>query len=546
MNKENYAVTLARVSSKEQEDEGYSVDAQTLFLERYCEGKGLIVIKTFKIAETASKPEMRKEFQNAMDYITKKGIRHFAVEKVDRVTRNSKSAITIDDWLDADPKRMLHLPKNGLILHKGSSSQDRFMWDIYVAVAKQYANNLREEVKKGVMEKLRQGWYPGTRPPVGYKHSGDNGHKIQVIDTETTPLVKLAFELYDSGNYSIKSLCAELKNQGLTNRVGKPLSKSYVHYMLRDKFYIGIMTWLGKEYRGNFEPIIDEELWERVQARLSSGTTPRVEKRENLTLMKGKAHCEDCGGLISWYQQKGYWYGECKSNRPCVARGCARQDQIEYELAEYFSELIAPSPALIAWVKKELRQSGNDESEKYKAAINKLTNTHRRLDEQINVLYEDRLDGRISSEIYDQKFREKTSERDEVAKQIKRLSGQNTEYIEHAIDILELTQNAAEIFRTRPVETQRILLGDIFSNITLNGKHMTVTWREETEAIRNAVIKTKRLENYLEPSSDPSKTVLSEASRSIWLRQLGSNQQIFPPYLGSPYFSLHLPFSVII
>ena len=526
MNKKgNRVVTLARVSSKEQEDEGYSVGAQTLFLEKYCESKGLDVVRTFEIAETASKPERRTDFQNVMNYLTENDIKHFAVEKVDRVTRNSKSAIAIDDWLDADPERMLHLPKNGLILHKNSSSQDRFMWDIYVAVAKQYANNLREEVKKGVMEKLRQGWYPGTRPPVGYKHSGDNGHKIQVIDTETAPLVKLAFELYDTGNYSIKRLCEELKNQGLTNRVGKPLSKSYVHYMLRDKFYIGIMTWLGKEYRGNFPPIIDEDLWERVQARLGSGTTPRVEKRENLTLLKGKVHCEECGGLISWYMQKGHWYGECKSNKPCTVRGCARQDQVEVELAEYFNELIAPSPALIAWVKNELRRSSADESEKYQAAMNKLTNSHRRLDEQIKVLYEDRLDGRISSEMYDLKFKEKTAERDEIAKQIERLSGENTEYIERSIDILELTQNAADIFRTKPVDEQRVLLGDIFSNIILNGKHMTVTWREETEAIRNAVIKTKRLENYLEPSSDPSKLVLSEASRSIWLRQLGSNQR---------------------
>lgn len=458
---------------------------------------------------------MRKEFGQLLEYLAKHNIKHLVVEKVDRLTRNSKSAIVIDDWLDENQDRQLHLPKNGLILHKGSTSQDRFMWDIYVAVAKQYANNLREEVKKGVMEKLRQGWYPGTRPPVGYLHSGDKGHKTQIVDPDTAPLVKLAFELYDTGNYSILRLCEELKNQGLTNRVGKPLSKSYVHYMLRDRFYIGVMTWLDQEYRGNYDPIIDEDLWERVQARLSSGTTPRVEK--HFTLLKGKTHCEECGAIILWYMQKGHWYGECKSNKPCSVRGCARQDKIEEELAEYFNELIAPSPALIAWVKKELRQSGAQETEYYKASIQKLTNAHRRLDEQIKVLYEDRLDGRISSEIYDQKFKEKTKERDEIAKNIKRLSTQNTEYIEHAIDILELTQNAAEIFREKPLEERRVILGDIFSNITLNGKHMTVTWRPEAEVVRKAVENTKRLGEILEPSSDQSKTHLTKQVRSTWL-----------------------------
>ena len=520
---EDRAITLARVSSKEQEEEGYSVDAQTNYLENYCKTKHLSVVKRFKIAETASKPEMRKEFQAMLDYLNKHKIKHLVVEKVDRLTRNSKSAITIDDWLDADLDRRLHLPKNGLVLHKGSTSQDRFMWDIYVAVAKQYTNNLREEVRKGVYEKLRQGWYPGTRPPVGYLHTGDKGHKIQIIDPSTAPLVKLAFELYDTGNYSIKSLCAELKAHGLTNRVGKPLSKSYIHYMLHDKFYIGIMTWLGVEYIGKFPPLIDEDLWERVQTRLGGNTTPRVEK--HLTLLKGKTKCAGCGGTISWYQQKGHWYGECKSNKPCKARGCARQDRIEEELAKYFNELIAPSPALIAWVKKELRQSHAAETEQYQAALNKLTNTQQRLDKQLQVLYEDRLDGRINAEIYDLKFKEKTAERRAVVKDIERLTSQNTKYIERAVDILELTQNAAEIFRIKPVEEQRILLGDIFSAITLNGKHMSVSWHPETEVVRKAVEKTKRLEKNLEPPVYICNSGDITPYRSTWLRQLGSNQR---------------------
>lgn len=520
---DNRAVTLARVSSKEQEEEGYSVDAQTLYLQKYCDTKSLKVIKAFEIAETASKPEMRKEFQQLLDYLAKQNIKHLVVEKVDRLTRNSKSAIEIDDWLDNDSARRLHLPKNGLILHKHSTSQDRFMWDIYVAVAKQYTNNLREEVHKGVMEKLRQGWYPGTRPPVGYMHSGDKGHKTQIIDPSTAPLVKLAFELYDTGNYSVKTLCAELKAHGLTNRVGKPLSKSYVHYMLRDKFYVGIMTWMGNEYPGKFPALINEDLWERVQVRLSSGTTPQVKKY--LTLLKGKTKCSVCGGTISWYQQKGNWYGECKSSKPCTARGCARQDKIEEELTNYFNALVAPSPALIAWVKNELRQSHANETEHYQAALNKLTSAQRRLDSQLHVLYEDRLDGRISSEVYDQKFKEKTSERQAIVKDIEHLTNQNTEYIEKAIDILDLTQNAAEIFRTKPVEEQRILLGDIFSAITLNGKHMSVTWRLETEAVRKAVEKTKRLEENLEPSSVLCKSTDIGPYRSTWLPRLDSNQR---------------------
>lgn len=52
----------------------------------------------------------------------------------------------------------------------------------------------------------------------------------------------------------------------------------------------------------------------------------------------------------------------------------------------------------------------------------------------------------------------------------------------------------------------------------MNGKHMTVIWRPETEVVREAVEKTKRLDKILEPSPDSREMVLSSASRSIWLR----------------------------
>lgn len=118
-------------------------------------------------------------------------------------------------------------------------------------------------------------------------------------------------------------------------------------------------------------------------------------------------------------------------------------------LVEYFNQLIAPSPALIAWVKKELRQSHLEENERYNVSLKQLGEARRRLDNQIQVLYEDRLDGRISPEVYDRKFHEKTEERKAIISNIERLAGQNTEYIEQAVDILDLTQNAAEIFKSK-------------------------------------------------------------------------------------------------
>ena len=171
MQKQSKAIILARVSSKSQEEEGYSLDSQLKLLRDYCDRKGLTIIKEFKITESASKQDRRKVFQELMKFIIKQRISHFVVEKTDRLTRNFKDAVSMDDWLEGNDQRMLRLVKENLELHRGSKSDTKFMLNIYVAFAKKYIDNLREEAMKGWAEKLAQGWLPCPPPPRLYDHN---------------------------------------------------------------------------------------------------------------------------------------------------------------------------------------------------------------------------------------------------------------------------------------------------------------------------------------------------------------------------------------
>ena len=138
-------VILARVSSKSQEDEGYSLDSQLKLLQGYCQQNGLRVVKIYKIAETASKEQSRKIFSELLSYLRSNGVYNLAVEKTDRLTRNLKDAVAVDDWLNDDPDRMLHAVKENLKVHKEARSDVKFMWNIHLAVAKKYTDNLRED-----------------------------------------------------------------------------------------------------------------------------------------------------------------------------------------------------------------------------------------------------------------------------------------------------------------------------------------------------------------------------------------------------------------
>src|SRR5262245_35921339 len=95
------------------------------------------------------------------------------VEKTDRLYRNLPDYATLDE-LDLD----LHFVKENVVLSPDSHSSQHFMHGIKVLMAKQYVDNLSEEVKKGMREKAEQGIWP-SKAPIGYLNvDGPDGKKI--------------------------------------------------------------------------------------------------------------------------------------------------------------------------------------------------------------------------------------------------------------------------------------------------------------------------------------------------------------------------------
>src|SRR5436305_1659462 len=137
------AVLYSRVSSKEQEL-GYSITAQQELLRPYGAERQL-TIEEFSDVETA-KTVGRPGFSTMLDYLRKhRDCRVVLVEKTDRLYRNLKDSVSLDE-LDLE----IHFVKQNFILNKESSSAEKFMHGLNVLMAKNYIDNLSEEVKKGV------------------------------------------------------------------------------------------------------------------------------------------------------------------------------------------------------------------------------------------------------------------------------------------------------------------------------------------------------------------------------------------------------------
>src|SRR5581483_4769515 len=105
------SLIYARVSSREQEETGYSLDSQEKLLKEYADKKGYPVAKVFRISESASGKQIRKTFNEMLQYAERYGIKIILCEKIDRLTRNLKDAATVSDWMSADPEREIHFVK---------------------------------------------------------------------------------------------------------------------------------------------------------------------------------------------------------------------------------------------------------------------------------------------------------------------------------------------------------------------------------------------------------------------------------------------------
>ena len=259
----NKAIIYARVSSKEQEADGFSIPAQLKLLNEYAIQNGFHVEQEFTDVETAKKSG-RTAFTKMLTYLEENpDTRTILVEKTDRLYRNFKDYVILEDY-----ELSIHLIKENQIMSKDSRSHEKFIHGIKVLMAKNFIDNLSEEVKKGLNEKVAQGGYPGSAP-FGYINNKDE--KTIEPDPEVAPIVKQLYDWYEKGEHSLKSLRKKAKQEGLFDNLHKyRTSASTIHKILTNPVYYGKIRYKGEIYEGSHFPLISPTTFKRVQYILKS------------------------------------------------------------------------------------------------------------------------------------------------------------------------------------------------------------------------------------------------------------------------------------
>ena len=320
---------------------------------------------------------------------------------------------------------------------------------------------------------------------LGYRTVGEKGHKTHVIDEQKAPLMRKAFELYATGNYSLSALVEAMYKEGLRNESGTKVLKSRLHEMLSDPFYYGKIVWRDAMSDGNHTPLVSKELYDTVQQKLSR-TIKNPQYRKHLPVFKAKMSCKECGGLITWEVQKGHWYGHCNHYKQCSQKGTIRQEKAEEQLFPHFDGVAPKNERVLRVLERALKESHADEIAYNTTQRESFTRMIQVADRRIEEAYKDKLDGKMPAALCEKIISESINEKEGALTALKKLSEGRAAYYEAGYAIHELALHAAEIYQSKKAltEEKRLLLSYVFSNLTLNANKINPNYTLAFEFLR--------------------------------------------------------------
>ncbi len=449
-------VVYARVSTKEQQDEGYSIPAQLKAIRAFCEAQGLTVAEEFVEAESAGKAG-RAQFGAMVTFLREHpAVGAVVAHKLDRLYRNFRDQITLED---------LGVHARYVVGDIPDTPQGELLRDVNLSVAKFYLGNLREEVKKGMDEKVAQGGWP-HRAPIGYLN--DTATRSIVIDLERADLIRYAFERYATGQVSLSMLADELRERGFCYPSGTAVGTSGLHKILRRPTYCGRIRYKGAIYRGNHEPIISPELFDAVQEVFEPNRNG-VKGTKYVFALRDWLYCGECGCKITAERQRGHVYYRCthgKGKDSCSQHTYAREEALSEQMAAILTE-IEITPDIVEALVADSMAFDAEASSSLDSERTRLSREIAALDARASRLLDGYLDGVVSAEDYRAKGNQITGSKRAFEQAMK---NQNCGTQDRSPQVRALADTAASAhftFETGEVADKRRVLATVLSNATV-------------------------------------------------------------------------------
>jgi site-specific DNA recombinase len=219
-------------------------------------------------------------------------------------------------------------------------------------------------------------------------------------------------------------------------------------------------------YHGKYQPIVSRDLYEQVQDVLDNRGARSPKRRRHRFAFTGLVRCGHCGCSMTGELHKGrYVYYRCTGYKGRCPEKYAREESITNQFAELLKGLHLDADVQ-EFLTKALRQSHQDEKRFQEEALTRLTAEHAQLQNRLDQMYVDKLDGKVSESFYERKAGEWRAEQDRIAEAIEEHRRADRSYADAGVQLLELAGGAYDAFVSQGSEERRKLLQLVVSNST--------------------------------------------------------------------------------
>ncbi len=442
----------ARKSTDTEDKQILSIPSQLTEVREYARKEQLDIVEVVQEARTAKTPG-RPIFDEMIHRIEKGEADGIIAWHPDRLARNSIDGGKIIYLIDTGMITDLRFPTYRF----DNSAQGKFMLNIIFGQSKYYVDNLSENTKRGIREKLRLGEYPGFAP-VGYLNDGKG--KI-TVDEATAPLVRKLYALCAEGHHTLDELKKLATAFGLVSkRYKRPLAVSNVHRILSNAFYYGVFFYKGEIFQGAHQPIITKDLFDKAQEALKIRCKPTLYKNHYFAF-RGLIRCGECGCVLTAERQKGHAYYHCTKRKvECTQKGYTREENLALMISEAIEKIAVDDKLFSAMLAELEREKELAKATKIHTDLTRETRA-REIDEQLSRLLDLFVDGSISADEYKAK---KASLINKKTHHLENPEGTDGKWLEPMRDFLTLAHQAGYVASAGSAEEKADLFKKICSN----------------------------------------------------------------------------------
>ncbi|NQT88003.1 recombinase family protein, partial [bacterium] len=282
----------------------------------------------------------------------------------------------------------------------------------------EFDNAVRAERTKSGMTAGAGKGAPQFPAPMGYINTRTaTGEATLALDPERAPLIKMMFQLYATTAMTKAAVQREVNRLGMKGPGGKPLAKESVGRILTNRKYAGWYetSLLPEPIRGNWPPIVPDELYRRVQAKLTGRSWQAVSHRKAHPEfpLRRFVRCGKCGQKLTGAFSRSS-DGTAHGYYQCTPAGCRKLNIRKAKLEGDFLELVdalTPKPKRLELFKQLLARVWEDRNGSALEAQRRIEADVQRLRARKDKLLDMFLDGKLTEAVYTRKQAQMAEER---------------------------------------------------------------------------------------------------------------------------------------